>query len=89
MKDTGMTREKWLFENGFEDAHCCDFCRFFHDGGEELLQDDEYFCEENNKDKDEETRKAFCRVMRDDGVEDYYLEGNFSSMEGCNVWLRA
>jgi CRISPR/Cas system-associated protein Cas10 (large subunit of type III CRISPR-Cas system) len=83
-----MTQEEWKQKNNFYYAHVCDFCGFYHDSGEELLDDDEYFCIENGKSKAAERKKSFCRAMRDDGVQDYYFtNGESSSIEGCDKWF--
>jgi hypothetical protein len=82
-----MTKEKWQTENNFGYTHTCDFCGFYHDDGEELLYDDEYYCEEHKIGKHDETNRSFCRVMRDDGVKDYHLKNNEPSIEGCARWF--
>jgi hypothetical protein len=83
-----MTQEKWKEKNNFNYAHSCDFCRYYHDSGEDLLDSDIYFCAENGKNEYAEIEESFCRVMRDDGVRDYYFSESYSSsIEGCARWF--
>jgi CRISPR/Cas system-associated protein Cas10 (large subunit of type III CRISPR-Cas system) len=83
-----MTQEEWKEKNNFNYAHTCEFCGFYHDSGEELLDSDIDFCAENGKNEYAESNKSFCRVMRDDGVKDYYFGENHASlMEGCEKWF--
>jgi len=61
-----MKRERWEELNGFGLSQHCYRCRFYKH------QDDEPVPADDEKDKD----KSFCRVMRDEGVENYYFDNS-------------
>jgi hypothetical protein len=81
-----MDKEDWKTRNGFGYLHSCLFCAYFHEEDDELLDGDQDYCEEHGVDKDKETLKSFCREMRDDGGEDYYLMDVELKLMGCYRW---
>jgi hypothetical protein len=83
----GMTQEEWKRKNNYWNTHACCFCRFYHFEDDELLDVDRDYCEEHGKSEKDEEHEAFCREMRDDGVEDYYLIKGDSMIDGCERWL--
>jgi hypothetical protein len=83
-----VNKQEWQEKNGFFDTHCCDYCAYYHDAGEELLGVDEFFCKLHGKNKKKEIERSFCREMLEDDVDDYYLEDISTSMQGCNRFMR-
>jgi hypothetical protein len=69
-----MTREQWIYENGYRDCNCCDNCAFLVDDSidEELPS----------------AGLVYCSLMKESGVQDYIITFDEAYYFICNKWQR-